>query len=271
MNKMGRYKSYGKGWHFESYRHSLAAKGILSRIQKIKAEAATPVFGYTVAPEIRKMKESDAKALVVAGTLAETPKSAEEKMALRELELTLKPRERRGIRVMKLITQKISPPHTDEDFDHYDERVKGTISEFMPLNAKVDVRLPGRGISATGVTTAMESPSAEEYIDYLLERRYPKNLRLRFGFYDSSTKSFTSEYKGAVSKFETIGGEKLSKKQEQEFEEALEPIEEKIRKAKLEKEVTEKPIEVIEIKPEDVAGVKLSRPATHIDSMRQQK
>jgi hypothetical protein len=28
---MNRYKSYGKGWHFESYKHSLAAKGIKTR------------------------------------------------------------------------------------------------------------------------------------------------------------------------------------------------------------------------------------------------
>jgi len=26
--KMNRYKSYGKGWYFESYKHSLAAKGV---------------------------------------------------------------------------------------------------------------------------------------------------------------------------------------------------------------------------------------------------
>jgi hypothetical protein len=29
---MNRYKSYGKGWHYESHRHSLAAKGIKTRL-----------------------------------------------------------------------------------------------------------------------------------------------------------------------------------------------------------------------------------------------
>jgi hypothetical protein len=29
---MNKYKSYGKGWHFESYRHSLAAKGVETNI-----------------------------------------------------------------------------------------------------------------------------------------------------------------------------------------------------------------------------------------------
>jgi len=32
---MNRYKSYGKGWHFESHRHSLAAKGIKTRLSMV--------------------------------------------------------------------------------------------------------------------------------------------------------------------------------------------------------------------------------------------
>jgi len=209
---MNKYKSYGKGWHFESYRHSLAAKGILTRIKK---EAATPILGYTAVPEMKKMSEARAKELIIAGALSKLPKSAEEKMALRELELTLRPRERRGVRIMKLITQKISPPVPFEGFEHYKDKIKGSIEEFMPLNIKVDVRLPVRGGGRTGVVTA-EPPSAEEYIDYLLDHRY----KYHFGYYDPSIKDFTSSPKKEVVGFETYGGRALRSEEAKKFSEA---------------------------------------------------
>lgn len=226
---MNRYKSYGKGWHFESIRHSLAARGILTRFKK---EASEPIFGKRgVAEElkVRKMSEAKAKDLIVAGALSDLPKSSEEKMALRELELTLRPRERRGVRIMKLITQKISSPIPFESFDHYKNKVKGAVEEVMPLSMKVDVRLPVRGGSKAGVVTA-EPPTAEEYIDYLLDHRYKE----QFGFYDPSTKTFTAEYEGRPESFEVYGGRGMKSRELEKLSEMLEPIEEKKRKAELE-------------------------------------
>jgi len=41
---MNKYKTYGKGWHFESHRHSLAAKGVKTTF----AIKQRPNFKYVV-------------------------------------------------------------------------------------------------------------------------------------------------------------------------------------------------------------------------------
>jgi len=50
---MSRYKSYGKGWHFEGYRHSLAAKGIKTRLS---FQAEDPEREKRIAEFIRREK-----------------------------------------------------------------------------------------------------------------------------------------------------------------------------------------------------------------------
>jgi hypothetical protein len=270
---MMKYKSYGKGWHFDSQRHSLAAKGIRTSLairktwERFKKESSVPVFGKrAVAEELqaRKMTDKRAKELIIAGSLSDLPKSREEKMALRELELTLQPRERRGIRILQLITNKISVPEPFEDFDHYEARTKSRIAEFVPLSSKVEIRLPVRGTSSTGVVTAGEPPSVEQYIDYLFEHRYKE----RFGYYDPSTKSFTASYKGRASSLESYGG-KIKEAEAERISEAIEPLEEQKRR----EEEANKPLvfETMEIKPSDVEGMDVEYGKLKTDIMRRRR
>jgi len=281
---ISRYKSYGKGWHFDSYKHSLAAKGIKTKnsfvvkkiIDRFSSEASTPVFGNKVTDEqlrAKKMSSAKEKALIIAGSRGSMPKSMEEQIAYRELELSLQPRERKGIRTSRLITEKISPPHPFEDWDHYEERTKSKISQSAPLISRVDVRLVKQVVDKKSgkvrlITT--DEPTMEEYIDYLFDRRYLPNER--YGAYDPSTDSFTGGYERAPPEakgLEIYGGRPLTKKQTEKLLEGLEPAEKKIKGDEVK---SVKPIEfAVEIKPVDAGAKDIKYSSKKIDMIQKTK
>lgn len=195
-------RHYGKGWFFESYKHSLAAKGIRTSmvvkrpistfVSGVRKQSETPsVFerkGISkTAMEARIIPRKRAEELIAAAPITA---AGRREIALRKLEMTLQPREARGQLVYKTITKDVAPPKVGESFGEYVDRVETIIHDRIPPGTHIEWVRPVPGEPGKFSSTVGQYP-VEDLIENVLARQYGYKGG-KVAFYDPKTKKFSA-------------------------------------------------------------------------------
>jgi hypothetical protein len=123
-----------KGWHFESWRHSLAAKGIRTNRSFAVRDLITAYKsgGKDVEARGRRLLAEAEKPVVIPSTRY-APLTEREGIELAKLkfEASLRPRERRQIDVLNYIKKYVGEKEEDESVDDYLTRIRDRVG--MPI------------------------------------------------------------------------------------------------------------------------------------------